>query len=170
MAESLSHCPSSGASDITLGSYHLLREYPLRTLGSDFHHSMREKHGSGLMLEDLEMVKEYDLVAIASEVGIDDNEIGRLMNSRVKNEEVAVKVLRQCFDGNDHIHQDKILRVNQQSISILQKCYCNPEENRGDAIIMNSAKTTVLYVEVNSSSFVPTTRKTVLLLFIIYDC
>ena len=165
MAKSLSHCPSSGAANITLESYHLLTECLVRTRGSDFHQSMQKKHKSRLMLEDLEKVKEYDLVAIASEVGIDDNEIGRLMDSNVKNEEVAVKVLRQCFDGNDNIHQDKILRVNQQSISILQDCYCNPEENRGDAVIINSAKTTVLFVEVHSSSFVPTAKKTVLLLF-----
>ena len=45
------------------------------------------------MLQDLEMVEEYDLEAIASAVGIDDREIRTLMNPIVKNEEVAVKVL-----------------------------------------------------------------------------
>lgn len=123
------------------------------------------KNMTVLWLDDLEMVEEYDLEAIASAVGIDDREIQTLMNPIVKNEEVAVKVLRQCFDGNDLIAQDKILRINQQSIGILQNCYCNPKKNRGDAVIINDANTTILYVEVHSSSFVPTTRKTVLLLF-----
>ena len=94
MAESLSQCSSSRASNITLESYQLLREYPVRTLGSNFHESMRQKHNSVLRLKDLEMVEEYDLEAIASAVGIDDHEIRKLMNPTVKNEEVAVKVLR----------------------------------------------------------------------------
>ena len=165
MAESLSQCLSSTASNITLESYQLLEEYPVRTLGSDFHESMQQKYSSVLRLKDLEMVEEYDLEAIANAVGIDDREIRTLMNPIVKNEEVAVKVLRRCFDGNDLIAQDKILRVNQQSIGILQNCYCNPKKNRGDAVIINDANTTILYVEVHSSSFIPTTRKTVLLLF-----
>ena len=64
---------------------------------------MRQKYDSALQLDDLEMVKEYDLEAIANAVGIDDREIRTLMNPIVKNEEVAVKVLRRCFDGNDLI-------------------------------------------------------------------
>jgi len=160
MAESLSLYSSSRASNITLKDYHLLKEYPVRNLGSDdFHMSMRHKYRSPLMLETLDVVEEYDLKTVASEVGIDDSEIPN------ENKEVAVEVLRRVFVGNDFIAQNKILRVNQQSIGILQKCYYNPQKNSGDAVISNDANTTVLYVEVHSSSFVPTTRKTVLLLF-----
>ena len=52
----------------------------MTTLWSDFHESMQQKHHSVLMLEDLEMVEEYDFEAIAGVVGIDDRKIRTLMN------------------------------------------------------------------------------------------
>ena len=153
MAEYMSFLPSGKSSHMPLSDYRLLEEKPMQ---HPFHSELMKKYKTIVSLETLGSIKEYNLIQMAAEVGIN-------IPSR-DNNKAAEEILRECIRGHSY-KTGSTLKIKGRSIGELQRCYCDPYKNMGDASVTDQNDSDVVYVEVHSDTFVHTARKTVLLLF-----
>ncbi|XP_065892363.1 uncharacterized protein [Dysidea avara] len=150
MAESTVRASSSEASVLPLEYCALLQDE------TELHSTPFPVH---VNIDDLDDIRLYNLGELAAEV---ESPI------HGDSKELAKEIVKKCVDPDDTLYRietDKALKLKDRSISMLPDCAFKSEGNRGDVLVFKDSST-LLYIEVHSkAAYVPTARKTVLLLF-----
>ena len=158
MAEYMSFLPSGKSSHMPLSDYRLLEE---KLMQHPFHSELMKKYKTIVSLETLGSIKEYNLIQMAAEVGINI--------PSGDNNKAAEEILRECIPGHSY-KTGSTLKIKGRSIGELQRCYCDPYKNMGDASVTDQNDSDVVYVEVHSDTFLHTARRQFFYFFIIYAC